>query len=305
MALTKQETTELLEHNETVVRTLIARYRILELQAAQKGISSPPEILTEMSFLMEQIHVHEKEINELKILIAPTEKISILYVEDLPEHAERYKKVLHAHFGIERVKHVVTARKAIVELNDNPPSILVADLYIPPGMNYIIPVEAEGLPRIGGNYAYGTDICAVALKKGVPVVAISTAPVRHIVRDPIEQARRKYGGTVCHLHKKDLPDEAQLVSMILQCCHASAEIDALVKELRYWLEDRWSDAPDLSTRLAILNEVQMCIESASKPTITALQANPAGYFLQNLLNIYTPENDQERMAFEQIRQIIS
>jgi DNA-binding response OmpR family regulator len=53
------------------------------------------------------------------------------FVEDVEHYAEQYMKVLQAHFGVDHVKHVKTARRALTELNDRPPDVLVADLHIP------------------------------------------------------------------------------------------------------------------------------------------------------------------------------
>src|SRR5262249_46985549 len=117
---------------------------------------------------------------------------------------------------------------------------------------------------------------AVALHKGIPVIALSTAPVRHPVREPIEQSRRTYGGTVYHLYKNNMPDKTELISSILQSCEARSEVEQITKELRYWLEEQWLDAPDVSARVAILNIVQMALESASQPTRAVIQTSPIG-----------------------------
>ena len=145
------------------------------------------------------------------------EQISILYVEDDAEYAKKYKPVMDQHFGADHVTHVITAAKTLSMLRSTSrPDVLVADLYIPSGPGYMIPEAAKGLPRIGDRYAYGMDICAKALQFKIPIVALSTAPVGHPVREPIEQARRKYGGIVYHLHKQHVPDVMQLVSAIHQ-----------------------------------------------------------------------------------------
>jgi CheY-like chemotaxis protein len=305
MPPTKQDIEEQINHEKAIVQTIVKRLRQLELRAAHDGINTPPEVLTEIDSIRDQIRHHEAEITRLESHPVAAKQLKVLYVEDLPEHAEQYKKVLQNYFGVDQVKHVVTARKALSEIADHPPDVLVADLFIPPGSNYVIPAEAEGLPRIGGNYAYGADICAVALQRGIPIVALSTAPVRHIVREPIEQSRRKYGGTVYHLYKKDVPDDTELISSILQCHAAISEAEALAKELRHWLEDQWSDAPDVSTRLAILNEVHMAIENASRPSRVAFQASPTRELLQGVLASHLPEAGEEQLMVEKISQLLA
>jgi hypothetical protein len=179
------------------------------------------------------------------------------------------------------------------------------DLHIPPGPDYVIPSEAAELPRIGGDYAYGADICAVALHKGIPVIALSTAPVRHPFREPIEQSRRKYGGTVYHLYKNNFPDKTELISSILQSYQALSEAEQITKELRYWLEEQWLDAPDVSARLAILNIVQMALESASQPTRVMIQTSPIGEFIQSWLKTHSPGSEEERLILEKIQQLLS
>jgi hypothetical protein len=46
------------------------------------------------------------------------------------------------------------------------PQMYSLRIYISPEPDYVIPSEAAELPRIGGDYAYGADICAVALHSG-------------------------------------------------------------------------------------------------------------------------------------------
>ena len=305
MALTKQEIEEQITHVQELRRELIRRKRVLEIQAAQTGNNVRPEVLTEISDLTNEIHAHEEELVRLESLPVTVKQLRVLYVEDLEHYAEQYMKVLQAHFGVDQVKHVKTARRALTELNDRPPDVLVADLHIPPGPDYVIPPETAELPRIGGDYAFGADICAVALHKGIPVVALSTAPVRHPVREPIERSRHKYGGTVYHLYKNNFPDKTELISSILQGYEAVSEVEQVTKELRYWLEEQWLDAPDVAARVAILNVVQMALESASQPTRATIQTSPIGEFIQNLLKSHSPGSEEERVILEGIEQLLS
>jgi hypothetical protein len=259
----------------------------------------------EPSDLTNEIRAHEEEVVRLESLPITVKQLRVLYVEDVEHYAEQYIKVLQAHFGADQVKHVKTARRALTELNDRPPDVLVADLHIPSGPDYIIPPETAELPRIGGDYAYGADICAVALHKGIPVIALSTAPVRHPVREPIEQSRRKYGGTVYHLYKNNFLDKTELISSILQSYEAPSEVEQITKELRYWLEEQWLDAPDVAARLAVLNVVQMALESASQPTRAMIQTSPTGEFIQKWLKTHSPGSEEERVILEKIEQLLS
>jgi hypothetical protein len=70
MKLTRQEIEDELAHKNNLIRALRARLRPLELQAAQKGMNTPPEILTEISTLYEQVRVQEEEISRLESLAA-------------------------------------------------------------------------------------------------------------------------------------------------------------------------------------------------------------------------------------------
>ena len=61
---------EELKHKRELVNALIRRRRPLELQAAHRGLSAPPEILTEISSLTDQLREYEAEINHLETLAA-------------------------------------------------------------------------------------------------------------------------------------------------------------------------------------------------------------------------------------------
>lgn len=193
MHLSQREIDEEITQAEKVKKHLIKRKRVLEIQEAQQGNNALAHIVTEIQELTEKISAYESKIARLKALVttgSATSSIRILYVEDVHEYAKRYRELLHAHFGADNVKWVETARAALYELNSHPPDVMVADLFIPRGPDYTIPIEAEGLPRSDPDenisYDYGADICAVALQKGIPIVALSTAPIRHPVREPIE-----------------------------------------------------------------------------------------------------------------------
>jgi hypothetical protein len=70
MKWTKKEIEDELDHKSKLIRALRARIRPLELQSAQKGLSSPPEITTEIATLTEQIRIQEDEIAKLESLAA-------------------------------------------------------------------------------------------------------------------------------------------------------------------------------------------------------------------------------------------
>jgi hypothetical protein len=65
MQLTKQEITEELAHQQHMLRVRRERRRVLEIQAAQRGIDTRPEILTEITILNEEIARHECEATQL------------------------------------------------------------------------------------------------------------------------------------------------------------------------------------------------------------------------------------------------
>src|ERR1700722_12373692 len=66
----KKEIENELEHKAQIIRALRSRLRPLEIQAAHKGISSPPEIMTEIAILTDQIRIQEDEIAKLESLAA-------------------------------------------------------------------------------------------------------------------------------------------------------------------------------------------------------------------------------------------
>lgn len=226
-----------------------------------------------------------RDLTELPGLVAmavrewekPTpEPIRVLYVEDLDIYADEYKPVMDKHFGAANVKWVQTAAAALDQLlGPRPPEVLVADLFIPPGPSYTVPVVRKDSPRKAGQYAYGADICAVAFQAGIPVVALSTAPVGHPVREPIEESRRKLGGRVYHFYKQHTPDPQQLVSAILLARHSLDEPGELAHKLQSWI-DTWSNTTSVQDRLAVLNEVQMALEDASSPARAKMQGSPVG-----------------------------
>jgi hypothetical protein len=212
--------------------------------------------------------------------------------------------MMDQHFGANHITHVITAGKTLSLLRSTSrPDVLVADLFIPSGPSYVIPEAAKGLPRKGSCYAYGMDICAEALKFKIPIVALSTAPVGHPVREPIEQARRRYGGIVCHLHKKDA-DPMQLVSAIHQVSSGRPEDETLTEQLKHWLEDRWPDTADLTARLTVLNEVRMALESASQPTLVAIRNGSVGQSLLTLMKHHTAGSSDEQILLDQIKELL-
>ena len=70
MRLAKHEIEGELKHKNNLISAYRSRLRPLEIQAAQKGSSAPPEILTEISRLTEQIRIQEDEIVKLESLAA-------------------------------------------------------------------------------------------------------------------------------------------------------------------------------------------------------------------------------------------
>ena len=80
MKITKQEVEEELNHRKQILSALVRRRRPLELQEAQKGLNTPPEVSTEISSLAEQIRKQEEEIARLQTLAAEGQ-LSIVEVE--------------------------------------------------------------------------------------------------------------------------------------------------------------------------------------------------------------------------------
>ncbi len=76
MKITKQELSEQLEHQCELLRILRRRLQQRQLQEAQQGFSTPPEIVTEIYDLSERIQQHEDEIERLQTLIVmPDEQV--------------------------------------------------------------------------------------------------------------------------------------------------------------------------------------------------------------------------------------
>lgn len=80
MILSKQEIEEELAHKKQILNARIKRRRPLELQEAQRGLNTPPDVLTEISSLTEQILKLEEEIARLEIL-AVEGQISLIEAE--------------------------------------------------------------------------------------------------------------------------------------------------------------------------------------------------------------------------------
>lgn len=80
MGFSRQEIAEEMEHKRQILHALIRRRRPLELQVAQRGLSTPPEIFTEISTLSEQIRIQEDEMARLETLAAEGQ-ISIVEAE--------------------------------------------------------------------------------------------------------------------------------------------------------------------------------------------------------------------------------
>jgi hypothetical protein len=70
MSLDRQEILEELAHKKELIQALVRRRRPLELQAAHRGLSTPPEVLTEISSLTDQLRRYEDEVTHLETLAA-------------------------------------------------------------------------------------------------------------------------------------------------------------------------------------------------------------------------------------------
>jgi hypothetical protein len=66
MKRTKKEIEDDLDHKNQIIHALRSRLRPSELQAAQRGISTPPEVMTEIATLTDQIQIQEDEIAKLE-----------------------------------------------------------------------------------------------------------------------------------------------------------------------------------------------------------------------------------------------
>ena len=231
-------------------------------------------------------------------------KISILYVEDTETEAQEYKPLLDEHFGAECVTHAKTARKALEELRKpDLPDVLVTDLFLEPGPDYKVPESRKNSPRIGSKFDFGADVCAVALQRKIPVVALSTVPERNSVREPIDKARREYGGFVTHIRKGSLTGEKlELISHIRKASSIPPEITVLTEHLENLL-GRWPDATGPTEQLSTLHDIQMDLENASKPAIEAIQLTQVYQRLQYLLVSHLPNSDEEQESVDQMKRL--
>lgn len=73
MKWTKADISEELEHQRMMAAAVRRRLRILELQMAQQGMATPPQVMTEIASMTEQITRHENEIARLETLAAEDE----------------------------------------------------------------------------------------------------------------------------------------------------------------------------------------------------------------------------------------
>jgi hypothetical protein len=81
VGLTKQEIEEQIIHEKDLIRELVRRKRVLEIQAAQTGNNVRPEVLTEIGDLTNKIHAHEEELVRLESLPVTVKQLRVLYVE--------------------------------------------------------------------------------------------------------------------------------------------------------------------------------------------------------------------------------
>jgi hypothetical protein len=73
MNTNRQDVLEELAHKKELVQALTRRRRPLEVQAAHRGLNTPPEVLTEISILTDQIRAYEDEIMRLETQAAEDE----------------------------------------------------------------------------------------------------------------------------------------------------------------------------------------------------------------------------------------
>jgi CheY-like chemotaxis protein len=274
-----------------------ARIKALRAELEQnhlKGRFKTPEQLA--SLVTTSVHLWGSHVTEVAL-----NNISVLYVEDMREYVDIYRPVLEEQFGPDNIMYAATAGKALKIIEDmSPPDVVIADLFLPSGPGYVIPEAAEGLPRVGGFYAYGADVCASAFQRGIPVVALSTAPIGHPVRGPVDQARQKHGGMVRHLHKRDNLNATQIASVVRELLAAPSETELLPATLHHLLTERWPDAAGSPDRMAILNEVHMALGSASKPAFAALATDSSMNELHNLLALHQADSEDEQSLIDEL-----
>jgi hypothetical protein len=73
MSTNRQDVLEELAHKKELVQAFTRRRRPLEIQAAHRGLNTPPEVLTEISILTDQIRAYEDEITRLETHAAEDE----------------------------------------------------------------------------------------------------------------------------------------------------------------------------------------------------------------------------------------
>ncbi|GAB4216972.1 MAG: hypothetical protein OHK0022_58770 [Roseiflexaceae bacterium] len=88
--MNKTEIQDALEHQHKMVRVLRERLQQRELQEAQYGIDTPPQVLTEIQELTERIAAHDAEIARLQTLVVE---------EQLPLAAADYRASLADEWG--------------------------------------------------------------------------------------------------------------------------------------------------------------------------------------------------------------
>lgn len=263
MKLTKQELKEELTHRYKLIRAYRGRLRPLEIQAAQRGLNAPPEVLTEISTLTEQISIQESEITELETQYAE-ENLSLAEAEyrlqladGLDKSDGRLSYVDIASLELARLKLRLQSERA-KELENEIRSHLAEDTIIQLPSDFLL-IYSEGLKNAKsyvksimqqelkspleamkmniGHLHSLEESARIRKKTGSPIPAHSSMEIQDVRSKLVDEIYRIEGGNI--LNRNDPLDEiAKQVWQIEQKINESSEelgfemnIDWLIKQL--------------------------------------------------------------------------
>jgi hypothetical protein len=234
MKLTKQEIQDELTHKNVLIRTYRARIRPLEIQAAQKGLNAPPEILTEISTISELIRVQEDEISKLESLAAEGQlslveaeyRVIIADAWDTP--SGRPSAIGTAQIELARLRFGLSSERA-QELENDMRVALVKDVF----------EKIDISPLIGQNLWVSPDVGTINFSikaEGESEISIDRIEIDQnlTISSPLESVLHLLGKairldppTALHLLLQSLPQESKLDIIILQ--------EKLIMENKAWI----------------------------------------------------------------------
>jgi len=234
MKRTRQEIQDELAHKNSLMRAYRARLHPLEIQAAQKGSSAPPEILTEISTVTEQIRVQEDEIAKLESLAAEGQlslaeaEYRVILAEAWDTPIGRPSAAGAARLELARLRFGLSPERA-QELEKEVRVALVEEVFLKIDISPLLGQHPESRQNIGA-------VTVVIHGEGESTVNIDRIEIDQnlTVGNPLESALRLVGKairldppTALRLLLQSLPKESTLDVTVFQ--------ELLITENKVWI----------------------------------------------------------------------